>query len=301
MVDTEDWAAMSIIETRLPAGGATLAALRTQTKQPRATILALHGGGYDARYWHHPGSPATSLLEAGAALGFEVIAVDRPGNAQSRDSAPDGASVAEQVDRLFALIDEAVDPAQPVFLVGHSLGGIIGLTMTADPRSRRLAGIETAGTPVRFDEMGRAMLRENIANMRQEGAPFMPKPTRDLLKGMFFGPSGRFDPEVVAWGPTEHGAPVIEVEGVLAWLETHQDILPRITIPVHWTFARHEVSSLFDEETQPRLAELLAGNPLVRWTVEEETAHNISLHHIGRAYHLRVLAFCEEVLALNHR
>jgi pimeloyl-ACP methyl ester carboxylesterase len=275
--------------------------MRTGTGNPRALILALHGGGYDARYWHHPASPSTSLLDAGLAHGFEVIALDRPGNAASLAMAPKGAPLREQADIIFDLIQSEAGSDLPVFLVGHSLGGIIALTMAADPRAARLSGVETAGTPIRFDETGMDMLRTGIAAMKGEAAPFMPKPAREQLKGMFFGPAGRFDPEVVAFGPTEHGAPVVEVEGVLEWLETLEDTLPRIRVPVHWTFARHEVSSLFDDQSQPRIAHLLKHNPFVRFAVQEESAHNISLHHVGRAYHMRVLAFCEEVLALSRR
>ena len=69
-------------------------------------------------------------------------------------------------------------------LVGHSLGGILALQMAADPRGARLSGIETAGVPIRFDSAGMDMLRTGIAAMRGEGAPFMPKPARDQLKGM---------------------------------------------------------------------------------------------------------------------
>jgi len=276
-----------------------MAAMRSGTGNPRALILALHGGGYDARYWHHPASPSTSLLDVGMAHGFEVIALDRPGNAASLAMAPEGAPLRDQADLIFDLIDREAGSDLPVFLVGHSLGGILSLTMAADPRASRLSGVETAGTPIRFDEAGMDRLRAGIAAMKGAGAAFLPKPARAQLEAMFFGPAGRFDPEVVAFGPTEHGAPVVEVEGVLEWLETLEDILPRIQVPVHWTFARHEASSLFDEESQPRIASLLKDNPVVRFAVQEESAHNISLHHVGRAYHLRVLAFCEEVLALQ--
>ena len=275
--------------------------MRTGTGDPRALILALHGGGYDARYWHHPASRSTSLLDVGMAHGFEVIALDRPGNAASLALATEGARLREQADLIFDLIDREAGSDLPVFLVGHSLGGILALTMAADPRASRLSGVETAGTPIRFDAAGLDRLRSGIAAMKDAGAPFLPKPARAQLEGMFFGPAGRFDPEVVAFGPTEHGTPVVEVEAVLAWLEALEDTLPRIRVPVHWTFARHEVSSLFDDQSQPRIARLLKDNPFVRFAVQEESAHNISLHHVGRAYHLRVLAFCEEVLALSLR
>lgn len=296
-----DTANPEIAETVLAIGDARIFGLRARPARPRATVIALHGGGYDANYWHHPGVPGNSLLACGAALGFDVLALDRPGNARSRESAPDGASLADQIDMLYALIEREVPADLPVFLIGHSLGGITALKMAADPRAARLSGVETQGVPIRFDEAGMAMLRDGVAALRAAGATFGPVPPRAQLEAMFYGPAGRYDPKVVARDDAGHGAPVIEVEEVITWIGQMDAILPRIAIPLHWTFARHEASSLFDGESQPRLARLLAGNPLARFAVQEDAAHNISLHHVGRAYHLKVLAFFEEVLALNHR
>jgi len=45
-------------------------------------VVALHGGGYDCGYFDVPGH---SLLDIGAAAGFEVVALDRPGTAGVMD------------------------------------------------------------------------------------------------------------------------------------------------------------------------------------------------------------------------
>lgn len=290
----------AVVETAFTVGAAQIFGLRAQPSRPQATVIALHGGGYDANYWHHPGAVRNSLLDCGAALGFDVIAIDRPGNHRSRDAAAAGAWLADQIDTLFALIEREVPADRPVFVIGHSLGGITALKMAADPRATRLAGVETQGTPIRFDAAGMEMLRGGVAAMKAAGVVAGQAPSREQLEAMFYGPAGRYDPAVVAWGPTEHGAPAVEIAEVLNWIEQMDAILPRIAIPVHWTFARHEVSSLYDAESQPRVAGLLSGNPFVRFAIQEESAHNISLQHVGRAYHLKVLAFFEEVLALNH-
>ncbi|PRC42659.1 alpha/beta hydrolase, partial [Mycobacterium sp. ITM-2017-0098] len=46
---------------------------------PRAVIVAVHGGATSAAYFDCPGRPELSLLRAAAASGFTTIALDRPG------------------------------------------------------------------------------------------------------------------------------------------------------------------------------------------------------------------------------
>lgn len=52
--------------------------------QPRAVVVALHGGASTAAYFDCPGHPRLSLLRLGARLGFTMIALDRPGLRQFR-------------------------------------------------------------------------------------------------------------------------------------------------------------------------------------------------------------------------
>ncbi len=58
-----------------------LSALVARSAEPkaRATVLALPGGGYTKAYWHNAWLPDQSLLALGPKLGFNVIALDRPG------------------------------------------------------------------------------------------------------------------------------------------------------------------------------------------------------------------------------
>ena len=68
----------STVEFRV--GNLWLSALESKPEGvPRATVIALHGGGYSAAYWDSPLDPEASLLTLGADLGYHVIALDRPG------------------------------------------------------------------------------------------------------------------------------------------------------------------------------------------------------------------------------
>jgi pimeloyl-ACP methyl ester carboxylesterase len=285
---------------KIVVDGIALEAERNAVASPRAIVLALHGGGYDARYWHHPGAPDASLLTLGEALGFDVLAVDRPGNARSGADGPFGMALDAQADFLHRLIaQERAGPDQPVFVIGHSLGGVMALMLAAHPRGKALAGIEVSGVPMDFGADHAAMGRALIATAQAGGEAWMPVAPREPREAMFFGPAGAYDPAVVAWGETEHPVPGVEVAEVFGFPDRKADICGRITIPAQITVAEHERSSLVDAGSVDRIAALFAHNPDARVLVQRHSGHNISLHHVGRAYHLRALAFFEDCMAMR--
>src|ERR1700761_7362003 len=63
--------------------GVPMSALVTEAEKPKAVIVAIHGGGTTAIYFDCPGHPSFSLLRTGAAAGFTVVALDRPGYGSS--------------------------------------------------------------------------------------------------------------------------------------------------------------------------------------------------------------------------
>ena len=290
---------MEIEQGQITVEGFPLFALRGRAKDPSALVLALHGGGYDANYWHHPVVPDASLLHLGSMLGFDVVAVDRPGNARSRDPAPDGMALADQIEFLFELLEHTRDGRDiPVFLIGHSLGGIVALKMAADPRAQKISGIEVAGVPLAFEPERVTAMKAALAALRDEGTAVVPDMGPDSRAAMFYGSAGTFDPAVVAYGPTEHAAPVSEVEEVLDWLTGLDAVCSRVSLPVNWTFASEEGASVYDRDASPaRVSGLFAHNPELTIKTQQATGHNVSLHHVGRAYHLRALAYFEELCA----
>jgi pimeloyl-ACP methyl ester carboxylesterase len=68
--------------------GIPMSALVLEAARPSAVVVALHGGAVTSGYFDSPVSPRLSLLAAGAALGFTVIALDRPGYGASAPYAP---------------------------------------------------------------------------------------------------------------------------------------------------------------------------------------------------------------------
>lgn len=278
--------------------GGRLSMLRASAVDPRGLVIALHGGGHDARYWHHPAAPDASLLTLGAALGFDVVAIDRPGHNGSLPDFPAGLSLPGQIDLLFALIDHlTVERRMPVFLIGHSLGGTLSLIAAADSRGQGLAGIEVGGVPIRFTPEQEQGIRAGLAATRAAGETLMPDMGPDGLRAMFFGPDGSFDPAVIDDDPMPHRSVVLEIEELLDVPPQLPDIAARIACPVRWTFAELERSSVVTPETPAEASRWLTASIEPRPYVCLGSGHNMSLHHVGRAYHLGALAFFEEMRA----
>src|SRR5258705_11815182 len=59
--------------------GVPMSGLMAAAADPRGVVVAFHGGASTAAYFDCPGHPRLSLLRAGAALGYTVIALGRPG------------------------------------------------------------------------------------------------------------------------------------------------------------------------------------------------------------------------------
>src|SRR5215471_6073070 len=122
---------------------------------PRATIVALHGGGYSAGYWDHPLDPAAALHTLGSALGYRVVAIDRPGYGASHGLVRDSVRADRQTEIVLDLIDVLRadgDTGTAVFLIGHSMGAVLALHMAASARAGAIAAVDISGLPFVFDE-----------------------------------------------------------------------------------------------------------------------------------------------------
>ncbi|MFI6583777.1 alpha/beta hydrolase [Embleya sp. NPDC050493] len=267
----------------------------------RGLLLAIHGGGSRAAYWHRDGAAEGSLLLLGAALGWTVLAIDRPGYGASGGLARERQGLDAQVDVLFALLDELGEAAVgaepdgsgplPVFLAAHSMGALVALRMAADKRGRDLLGVAVGGAPLRYTPERLA----EFATVPTEGA-FVPS-AGGGTPDTFFGPAGSYDPALLTRaGRVAAPVPMAEFVDVRQSPYTLPGVLARVVSPVHWTVAEFERSQPAGPEVPAEARELLVGARWVETHVQRGVGHNISLHHAARAYHLRVLAFAEECL-----
>ena len=124
-------------------------------EEPRAaptkgTVLLIHGYGQN-RYAFH--LPSRSLANHLARAGFDVYNVDLRGRGRSGHLGAHKARgvedfIREDVPTAIAEI-RRLSGDRPIFLVGHSLGGVISYGVAVD-RPKQVAGVVTLGSPYHF-------------------------------------------------------------------------------------------------------------------------------------------------------
>ncbi|MDF8335757.1 alpha/beta hydrolase [Novosphingobium cyanobacteriorum] len=283
---------MSPKPVTLKVGDISLSGLRMGDKHADTLVIALHGGGYDANYWHVGDQYDGSLLRLGAGLGFDVLALDRPGYGASSGVSPGGFTLEQQADILFALLD-SINDDRPVYLVGHSMGGILAVMMAADDRGARLSGIDVSGVPLHYPPDMRKQLALSLeGDAGSIGTSAPPSPER--LREMFYGPDDSFDPALAALVDGKNVAPLAEVRNAANAPDVLPPLMRDVRVPVQWTIAEHERSSTGGKDMLNFVASNLPECPHLATFWQKQSGHNISIHHVGLAYHLRALAFFSE-------
>lgn len=141
-------------ELVLTGGSVPLAMVRKRLEAhdggTRAPVLLVHGFGQNRYAWH---LPARSVANHLASAGFDVFNLDLRGHGRSRHF---GARGPRRVDDYIREdLPQAVEEVQaqsggrPVFLVGHSLGGLVSYA-AAPGLAGAIAGIASIGSPYHF-------------------------------------------------------------------------------------------------------------------------------------------------------
>jgi pimeloyl-ACP methyl ester carboxylesterase len=237
-----------------------------------------------ARYFAGPADLDLSLLEIGAALGYTVWAPDRLGYGASAGADPGWCAMFPQAAFLHLAVARFAEH-HPIgagcFLLGHSFGLKLALTMAAFPGSVPIVGIDGSGSGL--------MYTFDPGAGRPESQP------GDVNAS--WGPRHLYPPETFAEGalPVASTAPVPEREAA-EWPDDLRGFADRIRVPVRFTFADHERLWVVSQEHFAALRTLLAECPRLEIVIQGGTGHNISLSRIARAYHVKALAFAEECL-----
>ncbi len=125
----------------------------------RGVVLLVHGFGQNRYAWH---SSKRSLSTYLAASGWDVFNADLRGTGRSRRfGAQQAMWMTEHIhEDLPSCAREALrlSRAKRLFLVGHSMGGILSYVAAASVLRREVAGVATLGSPYRFGE-GSNLLR----------------------------------------------------------------------------------------------------------------------------------------------
>ena len=284
-----------LIDTELGPLSAIAAA---PTSAPRGLLVALHGGGSGAAYFHSPVSAESSLISLAAATGWRAVAVDRPGY---------GASTGLQKHRLDltaharllrgAVAELAADT--PVVLVGHSIGAITALQLAhqieQSPGDIRLIGISIGGAPLAYTAEQRSM----HAAVDASGLTIRRPPDAPRNRGDWLGPNGSYPMKL-----HDHlrefisRVPSGEMEDAANAPELLAGLLTEVDTPLQFAVAELESTMAPAGEVAARAEKLLSGRGAELFTVSG-SGHNLSLGHRARSYHLRVMSFAEQQLAAS--
>ncbi|BCO34448.1 alpha/beta hydrolase [Mycobacterium heckeshornense] len=269
------------------AAGVPMSALVAESEQPRAVVLALHGGGTTATYFDCPGHPSLSLLRLGAVLGFTVIALDRPGYGSSGPYLEAMTHAEQRVNLAYAAVDRILGErprGAGLFLMAHSGGCELALRMAADDRGHQLLGIELAGTGTHYHPASREVLKAATRDHRPAG-----------LRELLWHPEWLYPSEVRSGITNSSTAPEYEHTVVTNW--ARQDfpaLAAQVRVPVQFSVAQYERVWRSDETALTAIAAMFSASP--RFTINEQAGagHNLSLGYTAAAYHLKVFSFVEE-------
>ena len=281
----------------LRSGSVELSGLLAEPETPsRALILALHGGGMTAAYFHGRAHPDLSLLHLGRDLGFTVLALDRPGYGRSSASLPRGQLLSDQADTVYGALDDFAArhaTGAGVFVVGHSYGLKLGLFLAAHPRGKELLGLDGSGSAYRFQPALDPAAAETELTADGSIGSYASRSPREL----FWGSEPLYPPGTFARGMRPI-APVPEIESdeSARWPDLVPGVAAEVRVPFQFSVAEHEQ---WWQVTDADLAEyqaLFTATPHLVVRRQPAAGHNISLGWAARSYHLNALAFAEQCL-----
>ncbi|MGW0027213.1 alpha/beta hydrolase [Rhodococcus sp. NPDC003383] len=278
--------------------GVPMSGLLAVAEQPRAVVVALHGGATDSAYFDCPGHPELSLLRTGPARGFTVLALDRPGYGASRPLMDEFTRPERRVDAALAAIDahlDSLDLGAGIFLWGHSLGCELTMRLAVEPRERwrraarrdrGLLGIALAGT-------GREHHADACGILGTEAQYADPKG----VYGLIWAHPEIYPPELVGGAPIASRTPSYEATVTASWPHTEfPQLAARVEVPVHFTAAEHERVWRGDPEALDDIAAIFTAAPRVELHTQPDAGHNLALGYAAASYHATVLSFVQECI-----
>lgn len=260
----------------------------TSHKTDKPLLVYIPGGSYNAAYFDVPGM---SALEASAMAGFDAVALDRPnygGSDKLSDAETTFARNAEIIDDAIAKLWERYGAAHPgVILIGHSMGGAIGVHIAAGQPTRwPLLGLSMSGV--------NELSPEHVVGAWSSMPQGQPVTFSDEQRRMFmYGPDGSFEPDAINRASlSAEDVPLAElVEIVGAWPRDILKLAPRVNAPVHYMLAEHDQLWVVSPEQVELFAGRFTAAPFVETNLMEGVGHNVDHHLAHDIWYRSQLAF----------
>ena len=269
--------------------GVPMSGLVAEAAEPRAVVIAFHGGASTSAYFDCPGHPRLSLLRTAPELGFTLVALDRPGYGASAPYPDAMQRPGQRVALAYGAVDRMLGSnprGAGLFVLAHSAGCELAVRMTADERAEQseVLGLELAGTGLQYADSANEILKTATATQRPVG-----------LRELLWQPAHLYPPEVLSGITNSSTGALYEATMVKDW--PRQDfpaLAAQVRVPVQFSFAEHERVWKSDPEALAEIAAMFTAAP--RFVVNEQVGagHNLSLSVSAAAYHLRVLSFVED-------
>jgi len=266
-----------------------MSGLVAEAAEPRAVVIAFHGGASTSAYFDCPGHPRLSLLRTAPELGFTLVALDRPGYGASAPYPDAMQRPGQRVALAYGAVDRMLGSnprGAGLFVLAHSAGCELAVRMTADERAEQseVLGLELAGTGLQYADSANEILKTATATQRPVG-----------LRELLWQPAHLYPPEVLSGITNSSTGALYEATMVKDW--PRQDfpaLAAQVRVPVQFSFAEHERVWKSDPEALAEIAAMFTAAP--RFVVNEQVGagHNLSLSVSAAAYHLRVLSFVED-------
>jgi len=260
--------------------------------RPRALLVALHGGTYTSKYFD---TAPSLLLEFCATLGYSILALDRPGYGAATSVPQDQLSFDSQVPILRQALGEIWhaygQQSAGMFLIGHSIGGMITLLLAAENPHERLLGLNMTGSGALYNEQTKAAFASLVSD-----APTVMMDIAIKVMAMY-GPAWSYPEELAQYDP-ERDVPTAAIE--LAEAQTWGARLPQVAakarIPVQFIVPEYDHIWRGEPEALSHVAEMFTSAPFVDVGIQRMAGHSVELHTLARAFYMKILAFVEECI-----
>ncbi len=259
---------------------------------PRALLVAIHGGTYTSKYFD---TPSSSLLELCASLGYSILALDRPGYGEAVSVPVSQLSFDDQVLVLSRALDviwhDYGQQSAGMFLIGHSIGGMISLLLAAENSHEYLIGMNMTGAGGLYNEQTKAA----FASLASD-APTVMMDIAIKVRAMY-GPTWSYPEEQAHYDPERDvSTAVVELAEAQTWGPRLPHVAAHVRIPVQFIVPEYDHIWRGDAEAISHVDGIFTAAPFVDMGIQRLAGHSIELHTLARAFYLKILAFVEECI-----